>query len=132
MPATIKMIKACPETLFILDHLGKPDIRNKRELDFRQHIDTLAALPNVVAKISGLVTEADWGSWTADEIRPYIDHAVHAFGFERLMFGGDWPVVNLAATYKQWLNAVFMCLTSANERDLSDVLYNNAIKSYNL
>lgn len=66
----------------------------------------MAASPNVVAKLSGLITEADWINWTPENISPYIEHAVNCFGYDRLMFGSDWPVLLLAGTWQQWLTGL--------------------------
>jgi L-fucono-1,5-lactonase len=86
---------------FVLDHLGKPDIRGGAFEPWRRDIMALAALPHVCCKLSGLVTEADWRTWTAAQLRPYLDTALEAFGPSRLMFGSDWPVCTVAASYAQ-------------------------------
>ena len=83
----------------MLDHAGKPDIRRGALDPWRAHIAELARLPNVVCKLSGLVTEADPATWTPAALRPYVDHLLSCFGPERLLFGSDWPVVDLAASY---------------------------------
>lgn len=132
MPATIQMIKACPNTFFILDHLGKPDIKNNALGAFLKNMDALAALPNVVAKISGLITEADWENWTVADLKPYIHHAIHTFGFNRLLFGGDWPVVLLAGSYEKWLGALSEVLQPFDREDLLQLFYTNAEKVYKL
>src|SRR4029453_8841111 len=77
----------------------KPDIKGQGFREWRRHFDLLAALPNVCCKLSGLVTEADWGSWTRSQLSPYIDAALEAFGPSRLMIGSDWPVCTVAAAY---------------------------------
>jgi L-fuconolactonase len=92
---------AFPEQRFVLDHLGKPDIRNGSLAGWRRQLQALAALPHVWCKLSGLVTEADWRTWTPTDLRPYLDAALEAFGPSRLMFGSDWPVCTVAATYDQ-------------------------------
>lgn len=129
---TIKMIKSCPDTLFILDHLGKPDIKSGSINDFKKNIDKLAAFPNVVAKLSGLITEADWKGWTPENISPYIEHAVHCFGYDRLMFGSDWPVLLLAGTWQQWLTGLQEILRNCNTTEFQKIFYKNAIKIYRL
>jgi L-fuconolactonase len=85
----------------VLDHLGKPAIRDRDHATWRTYIAALAAMPHVVCKLSGLVTEAldAWGEFDADDLRPYLDTALELFGPERLMFGSDWPVCLLAAPY---------------------------------
>jgi L-fuconolactonase len=92
---------AFPKQRFVLDHLGKPDVRGGGFKTWRRDIKSLAALPHVWCKLSGLVTEADWWHWTAAQLRPYLDAALEAFGPARLMFGSDWPVCTVAASYAQ-------------------------------
>jgi L-fuconolactonase len=103
---TIDMVRACPNTVFVLDHVGKPDIRNRRLDEWRDQISELAGFLNVNCKISGLVTEADLTSWTPDDLEPYVSHAVRAFGEDRVLFGGDWPVVTMASAYVRWVDAL--------------------------
>jgi len=129
---TLKMIKRCPDTQFVLAHLAKPDIRNGSLRDFKKNMDAFASLPNVVAKISGLITEADRAGWTVADIRPYIDYAIESFGFDRLMYGGDWPVVLLAGTYPQWLNSLFTCVESCSDTELHKLFYATANSVYRL
>ncbi len=105
LPAVIQLVRRCPETTFILDHLGKPDVKGGRLEPWRTNIQTLAALPNVACKLSGLVTEADYGGWTEAGLEPYISHVLACFG-DRAMFGSDWPVMLQAAPYGRWLEVV--------------------------
>jgi L-fuconolactonase len=107
----IDMVRACPETQFILDHLGKPDVRAGVLDPWRDQIAELAELSNVVCKVSGVVTEADHDRWTAADVEPYVLHALQVFGEDRVLFGGDWPVVTLAADYGKWV-ATLQQLTS--------------------
>lgn len=103
--ATIALVAQCPEVAFVLDHCGKPPIR-AHELDpWRGQISELAAFPNVSCKISGLVTEADHHAWTTADLAPYARHCLAAFGEDRVMFGGDWPVALEAASYQRWVNS---------------------------
>jgi predicted TIM-barrel fold metal-dependent hydrolase len=105
LPAATRLVRDLPGTAFVLDHLGKPDLAGGRLTEWRRDLSDLAALPNVTAKVSGLVTEADWARWTPDDLRPAVDHALAVFGADRLMFGSDWPVVRLAASYDRWVEA---------------------------
>jgi len=105
LPACTKAAAALPQLTFVLDHLGKPPIASGALDPWAPDLRALAALPNTVAKLSGLVTEADPASWTADELRPYADTALDAFGPDRLMFGSDWPVCTLGASYGEMLTA---------------------------
>ena len=108
----IDMVRACPETQFILDHLGKPDVRAGVLDPWRDQLAELAQLSNVVCKVSGVVTEADHDRWTVADLEPYVAHALQVFGEDRVLFGGDWPVVTLAAEYGRWV-ATLQQLTSA-------------------
>jgi L-fuconolactonase len=132
LPAAAELAARLPRQRFVLDHLGKPDIRG-RELDiWTGDLRALAAHPNVCAKLSGLVTEADWQRWTADDIRPYLDIAFECFGPERLMLGSDWPVCTLAADYQRTLSVVveYLAARPAHERDA--VLGGNAMRFWHL
>jgi L-fuconolactonase len=117
---------------FVLDHLGKPDIRRGERRAWERDIRALAACSNVSAKLSGLVTEADWQAWTARDIRPYLDVAFDCFGAERLMIGSDWPVCTVAAGYARVMALVsdYLADRPAQERDA--VLGGNAQRFYNL
>jgi L-fuconolactonase len=99
LAASARAAAAVPDLLFVLDHLGKPPIASGRTEPWAADLRGLAALPNTSAKLSGLVTEADWHRWRVADLRPYADTALDAFGPGRLMFGSDWPVCTLAASY---------------------------------
>jgi L-fuconolactonase len=103
--AAAALARACPETTIVLDHVGKPAIGGDIA-PWQRAIDRLAACPNVVGKLSGLVTEADHGTWQVADLRPYFTHLYAAFGPDRLLFGSDWPVVTLAASPVRWREAV--------------------------
>ncbi len=106
LPAVIELVRQCPGTSFILDHCAKPDIRRGTRDPWRAHIRELAELPNVVCKLSGLVTEADHQVWTLDDLRPYVAHVLDQFGEDRMLFGGDWPVTLLASSYVRWVETL--------------------------
>jgi L-fuconolactonase len=106
LPAAVTFARAFPRQRFVLDHLGKPDVAAGEYREWRRHVDMLAALPNVCCKLSGLVTEADWDSWTPAQVRPYIDAALESFGPSRLMIGSDWPVCLVAASYARVIELV--------------------------
>ena len=106
LPGLIELVRQCPETQFVLDHLGKPDIARRALDPWRAHIRELAALGNVVCKVSGAVTEADHAAWGVEDLKPYVLHALEAFGEDRVLFGGDWPVVLKAASYRRWVDAL--------------------------
>ncbi|MFJ8821224.1 amidohydrolase family protein [Streptomyces sp. NPDC102467] len=105
LPGCVKAAAAHPELTFVLDHLGKPPIASGELEPWRSHVRALADLPNTFCKLSGLVTEADRATWTVGALRPYADTVLDAFGPGRVMFGSDWPVCTLVATYAQVLEA---------------------------
>ncbi|WP_340401788.1 amidohydrolase family protein [Paenibacillus sp. FSL H8-0079] len=99
LPYAVELVKAFPEQRFVLDHLAKPDIKSGILSPWKEALESLAAQPNAYCKLSGIVTEADWANWTPKDFTPYLNIAIEAFGAERLMFGSDWPVSNVSATY---------------------------------
>lgn len=103
---TITLVRACPNVSFVLDHIGKPDIKGRMVQPWRDEIRELASFANVVCKVSGMVTEADPDAWTTDDLRPYVEHVLESFGEDRVMFGGDWPVVLMASPYRRWVEAL--------------------------
>jgi L-fuconolactonase len=102
LPQTIEFVSRHPQQTFVLDHLAKPNIRNKEMQPWKDNLKRLADFENVVCKCSGLATEADWATWSIEDIRPYLDVAREAFGAERLMAGSDWPVCLVATGYSRW------------------------------
>ena len=132
LPACIALARACPETTFVLDHAGKPDVRHGALDPWRAHIAELDRLPNVVCKLSGLVTEADPATWTAAALRPYVDHLLASFGSERLLFGSDWPVVKLAASYERWLDTALELLAPLPASARAAIFSDNARTVYRL
>lgn len=99
LPYAVELVKAFPEQRFVLDHLAKPDIKSGILSPWQEALESLAAQPNAYCKLSGIATEADWANWTPSDFTSYLNIAIEAFGAERLMFGSDWPVSNLAASY---------------------------------
>lgn len=100
------VMAAVPEATVILDHLGKPDIAGGDFDTWAPKLSRLAQFPNLFCKLSGLPTQADWKSWRPEHLLPYLAHAIEAFGPERCLFGGDWPVVDLAGGYEPWRKTV--------------------------
>jgi L-fuconolactonase len=98
----IELARRCPDTIFILDHLGKPDIKHQQLDPWQANLRKLAELPNVACKISGMVTEADQESWQPADLEPFINIILEAFGEDRILFGSDWPVALLASSYHRW------------------------------
>ncbi len=132
LPAVIQLVREAPEVSFVLDHIGKPDIKGGVTEPWATHIRELASEDNVVCKLSGLVTEADMETWTAQDLKPYIDHVIDAFGFDRLMFGSDWPVCTLASDYGRWLGAVQEATADASDEEKYHLFYGTAERFYRL
>ena len=132
LPAVIDLVRRCPKVTLVLDHLGKPDVRERRRDPWREHIRTLAALPNLWCKLSGLATEADHRGWQPSDLRPYLEHVIDSFGFDRVVFGGDWPVATLATTYPRWIEVVDAVVAGASEPDRRKVFRDNARRLYRL
>lgn len=127
-----QLVSSFPNQLFVIDHLAKPYI-NKREIkDWKADMQQMAAHPNVYCKLSGMVTEGDWKDWKNEDFFPYLDVVVNAFGTDRIMFGSDWPVCLLAATYGQVLQIVESYFSSFSEQEKEAVFGGNAIKFYQL
>ncbi|MGW7041822.1 amidohydrolase family protein [Streptomyces avermitilis] len=132
LPACVEAAAGLPELTFVLDHLGKPPIATGVREPWATHVRALAALPNTVCKLSGMVTEAGPGTWTADALRPYADTVLDAFGPGRLMFGSDWPVCTLAASYGQVVDVAHE-VTAALGADESEALFSGtATRVYGL
>ena len=128
----VELVRRCPNTMCILDHIGKPNIRG-RELDpWRQQIKDLAALPNVICKVSGAATEADPQRWTTDDVRPYIEHVLEWFGEDRVAYGGDWPVVLNASSYERWVRTLETVTASLSPQAQRKLWAENARRFYRL
>jgi L-fuconolactonase len=130
LPAVTQLAARCPEVFFALDHCAKPAIRDQKLDPWRQHIRELAALPNVACKISGLVTEANPSHCDAPDLQPYVRHALDCFGFDRVLFGGDWPVCQLATSYENWLATLKAILADEPETNLKKLFQANAERIY--
>ncbi|MEV0041877.1 amidohydrolase family protein [Streptomyces sp. NPDC050804] len=132
LPAAAEAAALLPQLTFVLDHLGKPPIADGALDPWAGHIKTLAARPNTVCKLSGMVTEADWDSWTANGLRPYADTVLDAFGPGRLMFGSDWPVCRLAGTYGEVFDAARVVTDGLGEDERGAVFGATARRVYGL
>jgi L-fuconolactonase len=132
LPAAIDFAAALPEQRLVLDHLGKPDIRRGAFDEWRRDLDRLAALPHVYAKLSGLVTEADWRRWTVMDVHRYIRAALDSFGPERLMIGSDWPVCTVAADYEAAIELVRTAVADRTVAERNAVLGGTARRFWNL
>lgn len=128
----VRMVQQCPDLQFMLDHIGIPDVENKVFDSWRDNIESLSDFDNVCCKISGVVTTADHQSWTVDEISPYISHAIDCFGWDRVAYGGDWPVSTLATTYPRWVEVLDHIVSGASDYQKRNLYRENAIKFYQL
>ena len=127
---TLKLVQQCPNVRFIMDHIAKPDIKAGLLDPWRAEMRELARLPNVWCKLSGLVTEADFAKWTPADLQPYIEHVVDCFGFDRVIFGGDWPVSTQATDYPRWVSTLDAALKGASPDELHKLYVRNAEAFY--
>ena len=130
--AALRLVQMFPAQRFVINHLAKPCIKDKKTDGWKQGIEALANHPNVYCKISGMVTEADWENWSVEDLKPYLDIVTGCFGISRLMYGGDWPVCLLATSYYRWLNTVVHYFNDLTAVDKEKFFSKNAIGFYNL
>ena len=121
-----------PNLPLVIDHLAKPEIKAANIDHWRDDLSAAANRKNVWCKLSGLVTESDWDHWNPSDFKPYVDAAIELFTPNRLMFGSDWPVCELAANYSQVFEALRVCISDLNEMDQAAILGENAIRFYGL
>ena len=126
------LVDECPHTRFILDHCGNEDVKKKDHSQWQRDIAELAKRKNVVGKVSGIVASAKPNAWTADDLAPVVNHTLEAFGPDRVMFGGDWPVCTLAASYKQWFEALKAIVKERKDEEQRKLFHDNAVKFYGL
>ena len=129
LPVAAKLVKEFPDQSFVLDHIAKPAIRDETVSPWCDDLRRLADFPNVFCKLSGLVTEAKWKQWRAEDFHRYLDIVFEAFGPERLMIGSDWPVCTLSGDYVSTMNIVINYLTAGNREA---ILGGNCARFYNL
>jgi L-fuconolactonase len=132
LPAAIRLVQRFPRQPFIIDHLAKPEIKAGRVSPWAEQMRAIAENPNVYCKVSGMVTEADWRNWRADDFRPYLDVVFEAFGPDRLVFGSDWPVCLLASTYMRVEELVAGYARNFPSPDQEKLFGANAIHFYGL
>jgi L-fuconolactonase len=127
-----RLIDACPDTSFILDHCGNASVRAKDLSSWKADLGRIAERKNVVCKVSGIVASAAPGPWTADDLAPIVNHVMDQFGPDRVVFGGDWPVCTLAATYREWVKALQAIVANRPHADQKKLFHDNAIRVYRL
>ena len=132
LKAALELVKKFPKQKFVINHLGKPAIAKGHYCEWEKDIKSLSEFENVYCKISGMVTEANWNTWTSENLRPYLDTVVKTFNTKRIMFGSDWPVCLLAASYGKWLQTVQQYFSSFSKNEQEDFFSGNAKQFYNL
>lgn len=128
----VRLVDACPDTTFILDHCGNASVRARDLTAWKADIGRLAERKNVTCKVSGIVASAAPGRWTADDLAPIINHVRARFGPDRLVFGGDWPVCTLAATYRQWVETLRQIIADWPAAEQKKLFHDNAIQIYRI
>jgi L-fuconolactonase len=132
LPAAIALVDRHPHLPFVLDHIGKPVVTGTPSAEWRRHLKELARRPNVCCKFSGLVTEAPGFLWAPTLLWPYFDVVLECFGAERVMFGSDWPVCLVAATYTRWSRFMESCVTGLTHQERGHILGGTATRFYRL
>ena len=131
LPALLQLVERQPDLAIVIDHGAKPAIASRAWQPWADLVAAAASHPQVCCKLSGLVTEAE-PEWTADSLRPYVDHLLACFGSQRLLWGSDWPVVNLAGGYERWISATDVLLASLPAQERTNVIGGNARVFYGL
>jgi predicted TIM-barrel fold metal-dependent hydrolase len=133
LPLAVELVRACPDTQFILDHCGVPDVKSQKLDPWREQISMLASCHNLVAcKISGLVAYADATTWTPQTLKPYVEHAIEAFGWDRVIFGSDWPVCTLTTSLSSWVGALQELVSYASVEEQTKLFSANAMRVYRI
>jgi predicted TIM-barrel fold metal-dependent hydrolase len=132
LPLALELAQKCPGTQLILDHCGVPDVAAQAIEPWRGHIRNLAALPNVACKISGVLAYAAAGNATAAAVRPFVEHCIESFGWDRVVWGGDWPVCNMTTTLGHWVSVSRELVRNASESEQNKLFHANAEQIYGL
>ena len=132
LPAAIELVREFPEQVFILDHIAKPYIKDKKVSPWDSDIKKLAFHENVACKISGMVTEADWHNWSFEDFKPYMEAVLEAFGSDRLTIGSDWPVCTLAGQYGNVINIASEFISNLSENEQKAIWEDNPKRLYGL
>jgi L-fuconolactonase len=132
LPAALELCRRMVDVRFVIDHLAKPPIASGTLEPWRTLIAPFGELDHVACKISGMVTEAAWDMWAPDDLQPYVDHAIEVFGPTRLLFGSDWPVCLLAASYPDVVETALTTMSSLDVTEQAAVMGGNATRIYGL
>lgn len=128
----VKLTAKCPDTRFVLDHCGNPNVQAKDHTAWKKDLEALAKNKNVIIKISGILFTAKKGEWTPEQLAPIVNHCIDTFGPDRAIFASDWPVCTVGGTYKQWLDAVKTITKNRKEEERKKLFHDNAAKFYGL
>ncbi|KAF2079974.1 amidohydrolase family protein [Flavobacterium sharifuzzamanii] len=132
LPAAISLVKDFPNQKFVIDHIAKPDIKSGSIDSWKKGIEEIAKYENVWCKISGMVTEADWKNWKPEDLKPYLDVIFENFSIDKLMYGSDWPVLNVASDYSEVVKTLEDYISKFLIEDQNKIWFENANAFYNL
>lgn len=132
LPSAIKLVERFPNQMFVLDHIGKPNIKDSEIEEWKENIYKLASNEHVYCKLSGMVTEADWLHWKEQDFKPYLDVVFDAFGIDRLMIGSDWPVCTVSKSYSEVMGIVENYISEHSLEDQNKILGLNCMKFYKI
>lgn len=132
MVFALELVRRCPDVQFVLDHIGKPGIKHGLWEPWKSQMRELSKLPNVVVKVSGVITEADHQNWTRAQVIPYVEHVIDCFGFDRVMYGSDWTVSELTHPYPEWVAILDEITKGCSAEERRKLFRDTAIRVYRL
>jgi predicted TIM-barrel fold metal-dependent hydrolase len=132
LPLATKLAAKCPNVQFVLDHCGVPDIASGQIDPWRQHISEISKLPNVACKISGVLAYCAPGRATVEAVRPYVEHCLEQFGWDRAVWGSDWPVCTITSDLRAWAGITQQLIAAADQSNQRKLLHGNAVRIYGL
>jgi predicted TIM-barrel fold metal-dependent hydrolase len=132
LPIAINLVSRCPGVTFILDHCGLPDLKREEFKAWCNYIVEISRFPNVCCKLSGLMTCGNPGEWEEKDLQPYIDQVIACFGWDRVLFGSDWPICTLGGGFQRWLSILYARTHTAGGADQGKLFHGNAVRVYRL
>ncbi|WP_149206878.1 amidohydrolase family protein [Flavobacterium johnsoniae] len=132
LPAAISLVKDFPNQKFVIDHIAKPDIKSGSIDSWKSGIEEIAKYNNVWCKVSGMVTEADWKNWKPEDLKPYLDVIFENFPTDKILYGSDWPVLNVASDYNEVVKTLEDYISKFSIEDQNKIWFENAVSFYNL
>jgi len=132
LPAAINLVNQFPDQPFVVDHIAKPDIKSGDIASWKKGITEISKSENVFCKISGMVTEADWKNWKTDDLKPYLDVVFENFSADKLMYGSDWPVLNVASDYTEVVKTLEDYISQLSPQNQNKIWHENATSFYKL